>query len=208
MATGPVDFWRRWHISLSSWFRDYVYIPLGGSRGGTLATSRNLLLTFLISGFWHGASWNYVIWGAYHGVLVVIARAAAGLGPSSAFARSALRPFQHIGMFILALVGWLFFRETDVSVLWRDLTLSPWTATAFDRQMGGYLFLSTAIYAVPLWIDDVWAVYVRPRLTQPAADADANASLLAARALLAGLGLAILLVFRSRQTLDFIYFQF
>ncbi len=75
LARGPIDFWRRWHISLSSWFRDYVYIPLGGSRRGRARTLVNVFLTFLISGLWHGASWNYVLWGAYHGVLVVIAAA-------------------------------------------------------------------------------------------------------------------------------------
>ena len=73
-----------------------------------------------------------------------------------------LRPLQIAGMFALTLVGWLCFRETELAMLWRDLTLSPWAATDFDRRMGAYLFLSTAVYALPLWIDDVWAVYVRP----------------------------------------------
>ena len=64
LARTPADFWRRWNISLSSWFRDYVYIPLGGSRRGTATWARNVLVTFLLSGLWHGASWNYVLWGA------------------------------------------------------------------------------------------------------------------------------------------------
>ena len=63
MARTPSDFWRRWNISLSSWFRDYVYVPLGGSRAGEIAWARNVMVTFLLSGFWHGASWNYVLWG-------------------------------------------------------------------------------------------------------------------------------------------------
>ena len=74
LARGPQDFWRRWHISLSTWFRDYVYMPLGGSRHGFARELANILATFVLSGFWHGASWNYVLWGAYHGLLLVASR--------------------------------------------------------------------------------------------------------------------------------------
>ena len=73
-AVGFSDFWRRWHISLSTWLRDYLYIPLGGNRGTEVRTYVNLMLTMLLGGLWHGASWNYVIWGAYHGVLLALAR--------------------------------------------------------------------------------------------------------------------------------------
>jgi hypothetical protein len=72
LATSLSDFWRRWHISLSTWLRDYLYIPLGGSRFGKLLTARNLMLTMLLGGLWHGASWTFVIWGAIHGVALVI----------------------------------------------------------------------------------------------------------------------------------------
>ena len=72
MARNPADFWRRWNISLSTWFRDYVYIPLGGSRAAEWKWARNVMVTFLLSGLWHGASWNYVLWGLYHGVLLVL----------------------------------------------------------------------------------------------------------------------------------------
>ena len=78
-AVNPSDFWRRWHISLSTWLRDYVYIPLGGNRGGWFATYRNLFLTMLIGGFWHGATWLFVAWGAYHGTLLCLHRAAQPL---------------------------------------------------------------------------------------------------------------------------------
>ncbi len=76
LASGPADFWRRWNISLSTWFRDYVYIPLGGSRRGPWREAANIMITFLVSGLWHGASWNYVLWGGYHGTLLLIARVA------------------------------------------------------------------------------------------------------------------------------------
>ena len=142
------DFWRRWHISLSTWFRDYVYIPLGGSRAGRWKASRNILVTFLVSGLWHGASWNYVLWGGYHGVLL---RSPAGAAAGAGVARgpAVTLAMQTLGMFVLVNIGWLMFRETETAYLFRDLTLSPFGATAFDRQTGAYLFLIAFIYSLP-----------------------------------------------------------
>ena len=74
LASSITDFWHRWHISLSRWLRDYLYIPLGGNRHGRLQTYRNLMLTMLLGGLWHGASWNFVVWGGYHGALLSIER--------------------------------------------------------------------------------------------------------------------------------------
>ncbi|MBY8854299.1 MBOAT family protein, partial [Saccharothrix sp. MB29] len=68
------EFWRRWHMSLSRWFRDYVYIPLGGNRGGVLQTYRNLTIVFVLTGFWHGANWTFLVWGLFHGALLVVER--------------------------------------------------------------------------------------------------------------------------------------
>ena len=74
LASSITDFWHRWHISLSRWLRDYLYIPLGGNRHGRLETYRNLMLTMLLGGLWHGASWNFVVWGGYHGALLSFER--------------------------------------------------------------------------------------------------------------------------------------
>jgi MBOAT, membrane-bound O-acyltransferase family len=74
LATSITDFWHRWHITLSTWLRDYLYIPLGGSRHGTLATLRNLMITMLLGGLWHGAQWTFVAWGGFHGVMLCIER--------------------------------------------------------------------------------------------------------------------------------------
>jgi D-alanyl-lipoteichoic acid acyltransferase DltB (MBOAT superfamily) len=207
MARGPVEFWRRWHISLSSWFRDYVYIPLGGSRGGSARAAGNLLATFLISGLWHGASWNYVIWGAYHGLLVLASRLLTGPRPVRPARVALVAPLQIAGMFVLASIGWLIFRETDIHMLLRDLTLTPWSSTPEDRAVGLYLLLMAGLYSVPLWIDSVWAVYLRPWWSAAGRDA-AGPVALAARTALAGAALALILVLRSQQSLDFIYFQF
>jgi D-alanyl-lipoteichoic acid acyltransferase DltB (MBOAT superfamily) len=211
MATGPVDFWHRWHISLSTWFRDYVYIPLGGSRAGTRRTLANIFITFVVSGAWHGASWNYVLWGAYHGTLVVLVRLVTPRRPARseppADFRAALEPLRIAGMFVLACIGWLMFRETDIRMLLHDFSLAPWTSTLADRQVGHYLMLLTMIYALPLWVHGIWAVYVEPAIRRRPVT-DRPAWWIMGQAVLAGLALAGILVFRSRQSLDFIYFQF
>lgn len=213
LATGPADFWRRWHISLSSWFRDYVYIPLGGSRAGRLIEYRNIFATFLLSGFWHGASWNYVLWGAYHGALLVIARLATSTQPAATtsaqgpwrYLSAALTPLRIVGMLVLTNIGWLFFRETDASYLWRELTTRPDLHNAFDVSAGTYLFLFVLIYSLPLWINSIWEVHVRPR--RPAASEPSRGWLVTQTAIM-GVLFALMLVLRSEQSLDFIYFRF
>lgn len=99
------EFWRRWHMSLSSWFRDYVYIPLGGNRHGALATYRNLLIVFVLCGLWHGASWTFLVWGLYHGALLVIER----LGLGELLGRLP-RPTRHLYALLAILIGWVIFR--------------------------------------------------------------------------------------------------
>jgi len=208
LATGPADFWRRWHISLSTWFRDYVFIPLGGSRAGRSTTVRNILITFVASGLWHGASWNFVLWGAYHGVLVAISRLLPRVVLAPAV-RAALAPVRVVATFALVLVGWFMFRETDSAFLWRGLTLSPFGLTPSEWRMGAYLFLAAFIYSLPLWIDSLWAEWGRPWLVRRGHAPDTGSpGVFAGRAVLVGLAVALILVFRSRQSLDFIYFQF
>jgi alginate O-acetyltransferase complex protein AlgI len=105
------EFWRRWHISLSSWLRDYLYISLGGSRAGELRTYRNLVITMLLGGLWHGASWNFVIWGGLHGGWLALERR---FGHRTAVRRLP-RPVHVAGTFLLVVVGWVFFRAPTLS---------------------------------------------------------------------------------------------
>jgi D-alanyl-lipoteichoic acid acyltransferase DltB (MBOAT superfamily) len=117
-AVNPSDFWRRWHISLSSWLGDYLYKPLGGSRTGRWLTYRNLMLTMLLGGLWHGAAWNYVLWGAYHGLIQVLHRVHAPL-LARLGQRFAHRPALWLGirmacMFLMTCYGWLLFRATSL----------------------------------------------------------------------------------------------
>src|SRR5262249_12185456 len=114
-AVNITDFWRRWHISLSSWFRDYLYIPLGGNRKGTARTYVNLLLTMVLCGLWHGASWNFVLWGAIHGVSLALHRGWKAWNPLSSWNdnpgfRLAANVSSRLLTLAVVLVGWIFFR--------------------------------------------------------------------------------------------------
>jgi D-alanyl-lipoteichoic acid acyltransferase DltB (MBOAT superfamily) len=224
MARSPSDFWRRWNISLSTWFRDYVYVPLGGSREGRWTWARNVLATFLLSGLWHGASWNYVLWGLYHGLLLVVTRARDVLFPARERsvvampgASGALGPvvtvLQIAGMFVLTNIGWLLFRETELDAIVRNLTLNPFAASALDRKVGLYLFLLAFIYSLPLWVHSIWVEMSRAGREEaagvPLADrAETGWPHLVLQGIACGLALAAILIFRSTTSLDFIYFQF
>ncbi len=111
LAASITDFWRRWHMSLSRWLRDYLYIPLGGNRHGRLLTYRNLILTMLLGGLWHGASWNFVIWGGFHGSLLAVERV---LGIGEGTGRRLLYPLRAALTFALVMVGWVFFRAATL----------------------------------------------------------------------------------------------
>ncbi len=206
MARSPADFWRRWNISLSSWFRDYVYIPLGGSRVAGWMWMRNVMATFLLSGLWHGASWNYVLWGLYHGVLLVVTRTRRSDRREPA---ARLAVLQIPAMFALTMIGWLLFRETSLAAIVRDLTLSPLSSTPLDRQVAAYLFILALLYSLPLWIQSVWVELHRESGSSTEHGGSSWAwPNLAIQGIACGLAFAAILVLRSRTSLDFIYFQF
>jgi alginate O-acetyltransferase complex protein AlgI len=201
LSQTPSEFWRRWHISLSTWFRDYVYIPLGGSRGSPARTRLNLFLVFLVSGLWHGASWNYVLWGAYHGLLLILYQLIDAHFPRLLASRALTVPRWAL-MFGLTLVGWLLFRETDVAQLFRDLTLLPGSDTPNQLKAAGHLLGLTLLYALPLVIDDALYSFGAYREPEPTLRAAA----------LQGMSVALLVIAIAFLHLDiasdFIYFQF
>ncbi len=147
LSTGPKEFWRRWHISLSTWLRDYLYIPLGGSRNGVRRMYFALFMTMLLGGLWHGAAWTFIAWGAFHGALLVIERLLAPGEPGVA-ARLLRWPV----FFVLTLLGWILFRAGDLDTLvgmldglWRweapaavawPLVLVGMTYVAFEHILG------------------------------------------------------------------------
>ena len=109
IARNIQEFWRRWHISLSSWFRDYLYIPLGGNRKGNLRTYINLFTVFLLCGLWHGANWTFLAWGGYYGIFLVFER----LLPN--FTSSLPRIFQHLYVLLIVIFGWVLFKAESFS---------------------------------------------------------------------------------------------
>lgn len=132
-ATSFSDFWTRWHISLSSWLRDYLYIPLGGNRLGKWMTYRNLFITMLLGGLWHGANWTFICWGAMHGGLLVLQRELAklpfaGYGPRM---RWCIQPLQVLGVFAMVCVTWVFFRSSTFGQAW-DILGRIFSVELFD----------------------------------------------------------------------------
>ncbi|MCB1189104.1 MAG: MBOAT family protein [Leptospiraceae bacterium] len=122
-ATGFSDFWRRWHISLSSWLRDYLYIPLGGNRSNFSGTAVNIMITMLLGGLWHGASWNFVIWGGLHGCYLILERLYRRLNISDFSNKSLNRssPINAIFTFLVISLTWIFFRSLDLGTSWEIL---------------------------------------------------------------------------------------
>jgi alginate O-acetyltransferase complex protein AlgI len=158
------EFWRRWHISLSTWLRDYLYIPLGGSRGGPVRTYCNLLTVMLIGGLWHGASWNFVIWGGLHGGLLAAERASAGTRLSALLPR----PAKVVLTFGFVCVGWVFFRADDLPAAFGYLSamagVSGDGAAEVLRGMmyGPYALATLCAAAVIVWTTpQTWAFTAR-----------------------------------------------
>jgi alginate O-acetyltransferase complex protein AlgI len=148
-STSIIDFWRRWHISLSTWLRDYLYIPLGGNRGGESSRLRNVFITFLLGGLWHGAGWTFVIWGALHGTYVVVNHLmikGAKPGISGPLAVAGKRT----AVLLLVMIAWVFFRATSVggamSILRAMFSVQPGAALeGLDASAYFWMLLGGAI---------------------------------------------------------------
>jgi len=135
VATSLGDFWNRWHISLSTWFKDYLYIPLGGNRHGKLATYRNMLLTMVISGVWHGAAWTFVIWGALHALGRVLTRE---LEQSAVYREHVPKFAKQLFVFVFVNFCWIFFRAQGLHNAWLVVTrifTSGWADQQFPAAM-------------------------------------------------------------------------
>lgn len=144
-ALDPSDFWKRWHISLSTVLRDYLYIPMGGNREGEAKAYWNLMLTMLLGGLWHGASWTFVVWGAYHGVLLSCYRAW-----SKQWDRLPVTVRQ-LGMFLMAVIGWVLFRAVDFGMAMTLLRVMFFPT-------GGSLVLQPALALLAIGIAGWWAM--------------------------------------------------
>jgi alginate O-acetyltransferase complex protein AlgI len=151
LSKSITEFWRRWHMTLSRWLRDYLYIPLGGNRGSALATYRNLFITMTLGGLWHGARITFVIWGAYHGILLAAHKLYSGATSRSPAWQAARKHFAYqivatVGTLALVMLGWVFFRAQTfgaaVALLGRMRTAAPvpgWVPTKALDQTCWYL---------------------------------------------------------------------
>lgn len=155
MASSPAEFWRRWHISLSTWLRDYLYVPMGGNRHGTAVTYRNIAITMLLGGLWHGASWTFIAWGAYHGALLLAFRPferriqAAGTRPTGP-----LRILKTAVFFHLVCLGWLLFRSDTIG---QAATMARFMFTNFTvTPMISYGAATILFFAGPLLLLESW----------------------------------------------------
>lgn len=147
-ATSIQDFWRKWHISLSSWFKEYVYIPLGGNRRGTARTYVNLWTVFLLTGIWHGAGWTFIFWGVYHGFFNVLERCFLGKW----LKQEKFRPLAHIYAVFVVLIGWIFFRADTIGQAFsfiRYMFVPHSAVVLMERYMNRklWMFLAAALLA-------------------------------------------------------------
>ncbi len=199
LAHSPSDFWQRWHISLSRWLRDYLYIPLGGNKHGRLATLRNLLITMFLGGLWHGAGFGFIIWGLYHGFLLILYRVL----PIDQFLKDRLGKFGSILaivlMFNLVCIGWIFFRATpaEMGPVFSSLASLP------SMAQHAILLWGLALFAIPVVLTELFAyrhgvefVDLLDSLSWPV------------RALLYVLLFYAVVFFAARSNNEFIYFQF
>jgi D-alanyl-lipoteichoic acid acyltransferase DltB (MBOAT superfamily) len=199
-AVNPKEFWARWHISLSSWLRDYLYISLGGNRRGRGRRYANLALTMLLGGLWHGAAWTFVVWGAFHGLLLVVYHAwASRFAPKGGADSGRGVWLRRILLFHLVCLGWLFFRAESLgqagALLQQIFTAFEWNGQAVN------MLAALIVLCLPLWL--VQGLQVRTgRL-----DAPMELSLVPRAALLAVMILMFLALGHTGGG-AFIYFQF
>lgn len=156
-AVNPSDFWRRWHISLSTWLKDYLYISLGGNRNSNYQTYRNLMLTMLLGGLWHGAGWTFILWGFYQGLILVIHRFSQPILKSIYVAKTGLEKSislwtRIVVMFFFANIGWLIFRAQSIEQIW-NMTLSVLFNTSLEPFSGiKRMAAQILFYAGPLMV--------------------------------------------------------
>lgn len=192
LASSPADFWRRWHITLSTWLRDYVYIPLGGNRSGRRRTAINIVLTFMLGGLWHGAAWNFVIWGLFHAGLILLWRSGSLLG--SRFAM----PVSTALTFVLIAAGWVLFRESDLAFIGENLF-----SQIRDLQLAVALGATALLYSLPIWLH---AIVDQPRFAAYWNRTDVSRTIgLTAVTLTSFIGILLL---RADVSAEFIYFRF
>ncbi|MDP9052728.1 MAG: MBOAT family protein [Acidobacteriota bacterium] len=195
LAASITEFWRRWHMTLSRWLRDYIYIPLGGNRQGEVRTYLNLMITMLLGGLWHGASWNFIIWSGYHGALLAVEKKLQGRGQITGMARIPAIPVT----FLLVSIGWVFFRAKTLAAALFVLTQMTALRKDYGLSLLDHWHWGLAIFGLLIAVGEEYgALWTRFTL------APAWARTLAMVAAL----LAIELFSATDRSIPFVYFQF
>jgi alginate O-acetyltransferase complex protein AlgI len=199
LSRSITEFWRRWHISLSSWLRDYLYIPLGGNRGTRFATYRNLLITMALMGLWHGAGWTYVLFGIFHGVLLAFHRVFGGIDRTDDDHVSPGDMWKITGTFALVSLSWALFRAASLS---DTVTLAEGLFT-----WRGPVAITPEAEQVIVWLFAMLAVdFIHRSMVGTSVNVFARRPVLGGA--LAGAGLTLVTLFSGSATVPFIYFQF
>jgi alginate O-acetyltransferase complex protein AlgI len=201
LAKNPSEFWRRWHISFSTWIRDYLYIPLGGSRGGEATRLKASYGAMLISGLWHGASWSFVLWGAYHATLLAGYKYVGKWIPREIRKANWMAPFSISLMFAFTVAGWMIFRETSIERIGYYLSLPLLEGTSEQWLAASLMLGITLLSAAPLVIGLIIEKLIAPKLEDKAIFLPLQTTSWAI--LICG----IVLMHRDISQ-DFIYFQF
>ncbi|HEY8155854.1 MAG TPA: MBOAT family protein [Myxococcota bacterium] len=212
VSRSVTEFWRRWHISLSNWFRDYLYVPLGGNRGGAARTYRNLLTVFLLCGLWHGASWSFVLWGLYHGSFLVLERGFRGRN------FRVWSPLAHAATLLAVLIGWVIFRAETLPQAGAFLAAMAGQASGTGREwylamyldpVFGMAFAAGAVGSIP-WLPALVRAWQAAALRAQGGRRAAIEALgqLAAFAALAAIGLVSAMQLSIATHNPFIYFRF
>ena len=201
------EFWRRWHISLSSWFRDYLYIPLGGNRKGKVRTYINLLITMLLGGLWHGASMSFIIWGAIHGVALAIHKFIMGRFSSFKQLGSEMKPWRRVlGIFItfhLVCFGWIFFRADSLQTVNEMLSQ---ICTNFHPEV--FAQFVTGYKGVFILMIIGYVLHFMPKSAENALQGVVTRSPLVVQAVILAIMVFVVVQFKSAGVQPFIYFQF
>ena len=192
LAASPVDFWRRWHITLSTWLRDYVYIPLGGNRNGRYSLAINLIVTFVLGGLWHGAAWNFVLWGLLNAALILIWRAASHFRINLPTLPATLITF------IVISASWLLFREGDFSYIGDNIADSTG-----DLKLALVFGITVLIYSLPIWLH---AIVDRPRIADIWERNDVSRMVVLTALTLTSF--IAILALKADTSAEFIYFRF
>jgi alginate O-acetyltransferase complex protein AlgI len=202
LAKNPSDFWKRWHISLSTWVRDYIYIPLGGSRVSKFRYLINIILTWFLMGLWHGAAWHFIIWGLFHGTMIILYNKI--IKPITSHFKNLNILFTIFGIIITNIIvffGWLLFRMENISDLWFYFSKEMINKSIIDFEISLIIFSLFILFSLPYLLSFIVDKFQKDYKNYPYYTS-------ASRILIYTILILLIIIFQPTSSPDFIYFQF